>query len=90
MPYDYYDANGYLAPGPSIPQWRLLRAHLTGTEGKAMAETGRTDRPLALADELPSDAPAPEGPLLVQLRRAAEQADTLLFVGSGTQAEPQA
>lgn len=81
MPYDYHDANGYLAPGPTIPQWRSMRALLTGEHGRAFAETGSTDVPLRLADELPDD------PQLDALRKAAERADRTLFLSGGTQQE---
>ena len=79
MPYDYYDSNGYLAPGPTVPQWQRLREQLTGTEGQQLAETGRTDRPLALADELEGDDPP-----LRQLKAAADRADTSLLISDGT------
>ena len=82
MPYDYYDSDGYLAPGPTIPQWSAMREQLTGTEGKVMADTGRTDDPLSLADELPDDEPT-----LQPLKRAAEQARGSLSISSGTQPE---
>lgn len=81
MPYDYHDGNGYLAPGPTIPQWTAMRQLLTGSEGLVMANTGRTERPMDLADELPNDEPSLEA-----LKRAAEQADRLLFISGGTQA----
>lgn len=83
MPYDYYDANGYLAPGPTVPQWAQLREQLTGTEGQALAETGRTDKPLDLADELDS-----EDTQVLKLKAAAERASEFLLIGDGTQVEP--
>lgn len=82
MPYDYYDANGYLAPGPTVPQWTQLRETLTGEQGKAMAETGRTDLPRRLADEIESDDAQ-----ALQLKAAAERADTFLSLASGTRPE---
>jgi hypothetical protein len=83
MPYDYYDANGFLALGPTVPQWEAMRPQLTGAQGTRLAETGTTALPLALADEIPDDAP----PLLAKLKAAAERADTTLSIASGTRAE---
>lgn len=88
MPFNYYDSNGFLAIGPTIPQWRLLREELTGDVGAAFVETGQTDDPLTLADELDvEDKPEPLATLLQQLKRAAEKADTVLLITAGTSAE---
>lgn len=87
MPFNYYDTQGFLAIGPTIPQWRLLRDELTGERGAAFAETGQTDDPLSLADELDvKDKTEPVATLLQQLKRAAEKADTALFLTTGTTA----
>ena len=88
MPFYYYDTNGFLAIGPTIPQWRLLRDELTGAAGAAFVETGQTDDPLTLADELDvKDKTEPVATLLLQLKRAAEKADTALFLTTGTTSE---
>lgn len=90
MPFNYYDTNGFLAIGPTIPQWRELRAELTGPEGEAFADAGQTNTPLALADEIETDGKTePVATLLLQLKRAAEKADTSLFLTTGTSTEAQ-
>lgn len=87
MPFNYSDTKGFLAIGPTIPQWRLLRDELTGDVGAAFAETGQTDDPLSLADELDvKDKTEPVASLLLQLKRAAEKADTALLLTNGTSA----
>jgi len=80
MPLDYYDQNGFLSPGPTLPEWRRLRPALDGVEGKALASTGISERPLALADELRRA----DDPAAVKLRAAAEKADTVLYISQGT------
>jgi hypothetical protein len=80
VPLDYYDQNGFLSPGPTLPEWRRLRASLDGTEGKALVSTGISERPLALADEVRDS----NDPVAQKLRSAAESADTVLFISQGT------
>lgn len=88
MPFSYYDSNGFLALGPTIPQWRLLREELTGEHGTEFVNTGQTDDPLSLADELDAkNKPEPVATLLQQLKRAAEKADDVLLLTAGTNTE---
>lgn len=90
MPFSYYDSNGFLAIGPTIPQWRLLREELSGDVGVVFVETGQTDDPLSLADEVDvKNKPEPVASLLTQLKRAAEKADTVLLITAGTNTEAQ-
>lgn len=85
MPLDYYDQNGFLSPGPTLPEWRRLRDLLDGDEGKTLVATGISERPLALADEL-RDV---EDALAQRLRAAAEKADTVLYISQGTRPSPE-
>lgn len=88
MPFFYADAEGFVAIGPTLPQWRLVAPELTGEVGRAFVETGQTDRPLALADELqPDGQPEPMATLLRQLRDAAEKAASVLMLDDGTTPE---
>lgn len=88
MPFNYYDSKGFLAIGPTIPQWRQLREELTGDVGAAFVDAGQTDDPLSLADELDAEnKPEPVATLLLQLKRAAEKADTVLLLTAGTASE---
>lgn len=88
MPFNYYDTNGFLALGPTIPQWRLMRDELTGDAGTTFVNTGETDDPLTLADEIDvKGKPEPVATLLQQLKRAAEKADTVLLLTSGARTE---
>lgn len=92
MPFNYFDTNGFLAIGPTIPQWRQLADALwTGEQGRAFVQDGMTERPLALADEIrPQEHDEPVATLLQQLKDAAEKADEALFLNDGTAAAPEA
>lgn len=89
MPYAYYDANGFLAYGPTIGGWSRLRALLTGDEGREFVATGVSENPQALAVEVEAIVP-PDPPLedsIAVLVRAANKADGVLVLSSGVGVE---
>ncbi len=88
MPYDYYDANGYLSYGPTVTGWARLRGLLTGL-GAAIDElfrVGATERLGELRDQLSRASAGNDADMaasLRHLREVARDADTVLIVTDG-------
>ena len=98
MPYDYYDANGFVAPGPTIAMWSRIRSVITGPDAEEFVSTGVTDNPDALARYVEDTATANIGrsaeepdlaldAALRALARAAEKAEGILVITQGVAIE---
>lgn len=63
MAYDWYDATGWLAPGPSTGGWAEARPWLrrAGRETARLVRRGATDAPRLVAAELAQATPPPPG-----------------------------
>jgi len=84
MAYDWYDANGYVAPGPSIGGWRDARRVLRGEASAELIETGATERLEALAEEVEAALTRTDDPEVIEtlaaLLEAARRAETVLIL----------
>lgn len=87
MAYDWYDANGYLAPGPSIGGWRDVKPLLRGRASAELVETGATEALDALATEAAAALARTDDAEMIEtltaLRDAARRADSVLILSDG-------
>lgn len=87
MAHDWYDANGYLAPGPSIGGWRDAKSVLRGAASAELIETGATGQLGALVEEVEAALTRTGDPEVVEtlaaLLGAARRADTVLILSDG-------